>query len=149
MVVMVQSPHDRNGNHFVPCILRGRNRSALFWDLLLNPLMGSCPVEVHYILLEHPLELLLLKRQQVVQAFLPYTPQEALADGIGSGSMIRYIKNLNGTCCRYTSEAGPEFVIVIPNQVLWCLPIRGRFSQLLCDPQIGRRSRHTHVDHLP
>jgi hypothetical protein len=79
VVVMVQSTHDRNGNHFAPCILRGRNRSALFWDLLLNPLMGSCPVEVHYILLEHALELLLLKNQHVVQAFLPYTPQEALA----------------------------------------------------------------------
>ncbi len=92
--------------------------------------------------------LLLLKNQQVVQAFLPYTPQEALADGIGSGSVIRYFKNLNCTCCRYTSEAGPEFAIVLTNQVLWCLPIRRGFSQLLRDPGIRRGSRDAHVDHL-
>jgi hypothetical protein len=59
VVVMVQPTHDRKSDHLVPCILSGRNRTELFRNLLRNPLMGSCPVEVHYILLEHTLELLL------------------------------------------------------------------------------------------
>ena len=84
----------------------------------------------------------------MVQAFLSDAPQEALADGIGSGSVIRYFKNLNCTCCRYTSEAGPEFAVVITNQVLGCLSIWGRFSQLLRHPGIGRGSCHAHMDHF-
>ena len=89
VVVMVQPTHDRKSDHLVPCILSGRNRSALFRDLLPNPLMGSCLVEVRHIRIEDALELLLMEDQQMVQAFLSDTSQEALADGIGSGCMIR------------------------------------------------------------
>ena len=46
----------------------------MFRDMLPNPLMGSCLVEVHHIHIEHALQLLLLKDQQMVQAFLPHTP---------------------------------------------------------------------------
>jgi hypothetical protein len=110
--------------------------------------MGSCLVEVGHIHIEHPLELLLLEDQQVVQTFLPYTPQEALADGIGSGCMLGRFENLNCTCRRHTSEQGPKFAIVIPNQELWRLSIRRGFPQVLCDPGIGRGSRDAYVDHL-
>ena len=40
----------------------------------MDPLMRSCPVEVHHILIEHALELLLAEDQQMVKAFLPHTP---------------------------------------------------------------------------
>ena len=40
-VVMVESTHDRKSNHFAPCILRGRNRSAPFRYPLRNPLVRS------------------------------------------------------------------------------------------------------------
>ena len=60
----------------------------LFRDLLRNPLMRSCLVEVGHIRIEHVLELLLLKDQQVVEAFLPHTPHEAFTDGIGAWRMI-------------------------------------------------------------
>jgi hypothetical protein len=93
--------------------------------------------------------LLLLKNQQVVQAFLPHTSGEAFADRIGSWCMNRRCENLNGTRGRHPSKTGSKFVIVITNQILGCLPIRGRFSQLLRDPDIGRRSCHAHMDHLP
>jgi hypothetical protein len=73
-VVMVQPTHDRKSDHLVPCILSGRNRATPFRDLLRNPLMRSCLVEVDHIHIEHALELLLLKDQQVIQTFLPYTP---------------------------------------------------------------------------
>jgi hypothetical protein len=69
-VVMVQPTHDWKSDHFAPSILRGRNRVALFRDLLGNPLMWSCPVEVGHIVIEGALKLLLLKDQQVVQTFL-------------------------------------------------------------------------------
>jgi hypothetical protein len=61
LIIMVQPTHDRTSNHLVPCILTARNRSTLFRDLLPNPLMGPCPVEVSHIGIEHPLELLFLK----------------------------------------------------------------------------------------
>ena len=147
-VVMVQPTHDWKSDHLVPCILSGRDRAALFGDLLPNPLMRPYLVEVHHIGIEDALELPLMQDQQVVQTFLPYTPQEALADGIGSWSLIGSFEHLNRTGCRYTSEAGPEFAVVITNQVLGCLSIWGRFSQLLRHPGIGRGSCHAHMDHF-
>src|SRR5690242_10096576 len=83
-VVMVQPTHDWKSDHLVPCIQRGRNRSVLFWNLLRDPLMGSCPVEVPHIVIEHALELLFMEDQQMVEAFLSDAPQEALADRISS-----------------------------------------------------------------
>src|SRR5512135_358024 len=73
-VVMVQPTHDRKCDHLVPCILRGKNRSEPFRNLLLDALMWSCLIEVPHIRIEHTLELLLLKNQQVVQTFLSDTP---------------------------------------------------------------------------
>jgi hypothetical protein len=43
-----------------------------------------CPVEVHHVLSEHALELLLAEDQQVVQAFLSAAPHIAFADRIGA-----------------------------------------------------------------
>src|SRR5215472_2850637 len=88
LIVMVQSTHDRKSHYLVACILRGRNRSEPFRDLLRNPLMGLCLVEVGHIASEHVLELLLLHDQQMVQAFLPHTSQEAFTDRIGSRGVI-------------------------------------------------------------
>jgi hypothetical protein len=61
LVVMVEPTHSRNSDHLVPCLMRGRSRSARFRKLLPYPLMRSCPVEVRYILIEHALELPLVK----------------------------------------------------------------------------------------
>jgi len=90
--------------------------------------MRSCLLEVHHMRIEYALELPLMKNQQMVEACLPHTPQEALTDRIGSGSVIRCFKNLNSTRCRRTSETGPKFTLVITDQILWCLPIWRGFS---------------------
>jgi hypothetical protein len=79
---------------------------------------------------QHALELLLLKNQQMVEAFLPDAPQKAFADRIGSGSVIRGLENLNRTRGRYPSKGRPKFGVVITNQILECLSIGGRFSEL-------------------
>jgi hypothetical protein len=57
--------------------------------------MRSCLVEVRYIRIEDALELPLMKEQQVVKAFLPHTPGEALTDCIRSGSVIRGLEDFN------------------------------------------------------
>ena len=62
--------------------------------------MGPCLIEVGHISIEDALELPLVKNQQVVQTFLPHTPQEPLADRIGSGSVIRGLENLDA-CAGY------------------------------------------------
>ena len=93
----------------------------------MDPLMRSSVVEVCHILIEHALELPLVKDQDMIKAFLSHTPHEAFADRIGSWSMIGCFENLNRTCCSYTSEAGPKFAIIITNQILRPLPIRGGF----------------------
>ena len=80
---MVQPSHDWKSDHLVACILRGRNRSALYRDLLPNPLMRSCLVEVDHIGIEHALELPLMQDQKVIETYLPHAPQEALTDRIG------------------------------------------------------------------
>src|SRR5947209_3563325 len=95
------------------------------------------------------LVLLLVKDQQVVEAFLPHTPQEAFADRIGSWCVKGRFENLNRTRCRHASKAKPTFAIVITNQILWRLPIRCGFSELLRGPKIGGRSCHADVNHLP
>ena len=108
--------------------------------------MRPCLVEVHDIGIEHALELLLLKNQQMVQAFLSNAPQEPLTDGIGSWRMIGGFEQLDVTCLRHTGKARPEFAIVITNEIFRSLTIGSRFSQLLGDPGIGRRACHTHMD---
>ena len=59
--------------------------------------MRSSPIEVGDIAIEHALELFLLNNQQMIQAFLSDAPQEALADRIGSWSVIRRFENLDTT----------------------------------------------------
>src|SRR6266566_7478227 len=93
--------------------------------------MRSCLVEVGHIRIEHALELLLLKDQQVVEAFLPHTPHEAFTDGIGAWRMIGGFENLDATCPRHPSKARSEFAIVITDQIFRHLPIGSRFPELL------------------
>jgi hypothetical protein len=135
MVVMVESTHDRKSDDLVAYNLRRRNRPEPFRNLLLDPLMRSCLVEVGHIGIEHALELLLLNNQQMIQAFLSDAPQEALTDRIGSGRMNRRFQDLDAAGCGHTSEARPKFGIVIPNQVLGRVPIRSRFSQRYARPR--------------
>ena len=114
----------------------------------MDPLMRSSMVEVCHILIEHALELPLVKDQDMIKAFLSHTSQEAFADRIGSWRMIRRFENLNRTRCRHASKARPKFAIVITNQILRRLPIRGSFSEVLRDPGIGRRSGDSDMDYL-
>ncbi len=148
LVVMVEPSHDRNSRHLGSCRLRGTRRSTRFRNLLLKTLMGSCPVEIDHIPIEHAAHAASRQGSRGGEAhscrtLLKQRSQIALA----RASMIRYSENLNRARCRHTSETRPKFVLVITDQKSRCLPIRGGFAQLLRDPGIARRARHAHVDH--
>src|SRR5262249_25022532 len=98
-------------DHLLACVMRGKRWLARFRDLLPNALMRPCLVEVGYIFIQHALELLLLKDQQVVQALLPDAPQIAFADRIGSWGMIRRFQDLDAACFRHTSKARAKFAV--------------------------------------
>jgi len=70
-----------------------------------------------------------MQDQQVVQACLPDTPQEALADGIGPRRMNRRCEDLDRARFRHTSKTRSKLAIVIANQILGCLSIRGGFAR--------------------
>jgi hypothetical protein len=97
--------------------------------------------------MEHALELLLAEDQQVVQACLSDAPQIAFADGIGSWCMNGDFEHLNPTGGRHASKARPKRALVLTNQIRGCLPIWGRFSELLRHPGIGQGSCHADMDH--
>ena len=54
--------------------------STWFGELLLNTLIGLCPVKVCYITSKYRLELLLVEDQQVFQAFLADTPRNQASE---------------------------------------------------------------------
>lgn len=111
--------------------------------------MRSGLIEVHRICIEKPGELLLLEDEEVIQAFSPHAAQKTFTDCIRLGSSIRRPKDLDAAGCCYTCKILAEFADIIPDEIIWCLPIRCCFSELLCHPRIGGRSRHTHVNDLP
>ena len=84
----------------------------------------------------------------MVEALLSYTPHEAFADRIGSGSVIWGLEQLDATGRRHSQETGSKFAVVITDQIVGSLSIWGGFSQLLRHPGISWRSCHADMDHL-
>ena len=123
-IIMVKSTEHRESYNFILCILRARNHVALFRYPLCNSLMRSCLVEVAYIGIEHPMQLLLLNDQQVIEAFLSDTPHETFADRVGSWRMKRCFQNSNAAGRCDSSEVGTKLAIIIMNEVVRCLSIR-------------------------
>ncbi len=105
-------------------------------------------IKVQDIVIEKPLELLLMKDQIVIQAFSSHAPQKTLTDCIGLRGSIRRSKHLDATGGCHSGKIRPEFLVIIPDEVLGDLPIRSRFPQLLRHPEIRRRTCHIHMDHL-
>jgi hypothetical protein len=135
-VVMVQPTHYWKSDHLVTCILSGRNRSALYRDLLPNPLMGPCQVarrpHTHS---ERGSCCFSCKINRWVEAFLSYISQKTLTDGIGLGSMNRRFEQLNATGRRNSADTGSILTVVITDQILGCLPIRCRFPERYAPPR--------------
>ena len=147
-IVMMEPTQDREGEDLAAFGIWWHWPSLWLWNLLLDPLMRPGSVEVVHIRVEHPVELLLMEDEQMIEALTSYTSQEPLTDGIRSRSVIRSFENLDVTCFRNPREAQPKLAIVIPNEILRTRSIGGGFPQLLCSPSVGGRARHTYVDHF-
>src|SRR5690348_3669103 len=93
------------------------------------------------------MQLLLMEDQQVVKALSSHTPQKSFTDGIGSWRTIGRCESLDAARCCHSSETRAKLVIIIANEILRCVSIGSRLSQLLCGPSVGRRPCHTDVDH--
>jgi hypothetical protein len=102
--------------------------------------MWSGLIEVQDIGVEHPLKLLLMQDEQVIETLAPHTPQKALADGIRSRGVIRCCEYLDATRLGNPREAHPKRAIVITDEILRPYTIGGGFSQLLCGPRVAGRS---------
>ena len=114
--------------------------------MLLEALMGSCLVEVGHIGSEHAREVPLMQNQQVVQTCLPDTPGEALADRMGSGSLIRGLEKPDATGRRYPEETGSKLTVVITKQIRGCLPIRRGFPNRYARPRGRLEIVSAHLD---
>jgi len=53
--------------------MRGSRRHREFWNLLLDALMGSCPIEILDVRAQDTMQLLLTEDQYVIQALSPNT----------------------------------------------------------------------------
>ena len=146
-VIMMLATQNGEREDLAICVICWHWPSLRFWNLLPDALMRPGSVEIVHIGVEHSVELLLLQDEQMIEALAPHAPQKALADGIGSGSVIRGVENLNRTHCGHTSETGPKFPIVITDQMLRHLPKWRGFAQLLRHPGIGRRPCGADMDH--
>jgi hypothetical protein len=109
--------------------------------------MGSGSVEGVDIGIEHPVELLLLQDEQMIEAFTPHASQKALADGIGSRGVIRYIEHLDATRQRNPREVHSKRAIVITDEVFGSLSTCRDFPKLLSSPRVGGTARDADMDH--
>ena len=116
-IVMVQTSEDGKSYHLGSGLRSDTRWSSGVWNLLLDALMGSCLVEVGHIRLEDALELPLLEDEQVIEALMPHTAQEALTDRISARRMNRRFQYLDAAGCGHARETGRKFAIVISNQI--------------------------------
>ena len=105
-------------------------------------------IEVEQIRMKHPVELLLMQDEQVIETLAPHTSQKPLTDGIRARGVRRSFKNLNVTRLSNPSEAHTKLAIVITDEVPRPHTKGGGFPKLLCSPSVGGISCHADVDHF-
>ena len=120
-----------------------------FGNLLRDPLMGSSSIERLDRGVEHPLELLLMQDEHMVEALAVHTSQKAFTERIGSWGVIRWCEHLDATRVHNTGEGRPKRAIVIPQKVFRPLSIRRSFPKLLRGPRVSGRAYHSDMDHSP
>jgi len=81
---MMEPTQDWEGEDLATCLMCRHCSGFLLRNLLMDALMRPGSVEVVYICVEHPVELLLLQDEQMIESLMPHTAQEAFTDRIGS-----------------------------------------------------------------
>ncbi len=92
-LVMMEPTQDREGEDLAAFGIWWHWPSLWLWNLLLDPLMRLGSVAVVHIRVEHPVELLLMEDEQMIEALTSHTSQEPLTDGIRSRGVIRSCEN--------------------------------------------------------
>ena len=101
-----------------------------------------------YIGIEDALELPLMQDQQVIEALMLDTAEEALTNGIGTRGVIGCFENLDATCLGNPCEGHPKLAIIITDEILRTRAIGGGLPKLLRRPSVGGRSCHADMDHF-
>ena len=148
-VLVVQPTQNRNRGNAIPILTWWNEGNFSFGNLLVNPLMWPCPIEIHNIGTQDTMQLLLVEDQHMVKTLSSDTSQESFTDGIGSWSVIRCFEYLDATCYCHSSETVAKLAIIIANEIPGGLSIGSRLPQLLCGPSVGRKLCHTNMDDLP
>ena len=142
----MQAAQNREGDDLATCMLYWHGSGFLLRNLLSDPLMRSCLVKVVDIGSQHPLELLLLQDEQVIETLATYTAQKAFTDGIGPWGVVGRFEDLDAAGCGHTRETGSKFAITITDEILRRLSKGSRFPQLLRGPDVGWRASDPHMD---
>jgi hypothetical protein len=145
-IVTMQAAQNREGDDLATCMLYWHRSGFLLRNLLSDPLMRSCLVKVVDIGSQHPLELLLLEDEQVIETLATHTAQKPFTDRIGPWGVVGRFEYLDAAGCGHARKTGFKLAITITDEILRCLSIGSRFPQLLRRPGIGRRASDPHMD---
>jgi len=107
------------------------------------------PVEIRDVFAEHAGQMPLAEDEDVVQALTAHAPQEPLAGGIRPRRARGRAQDADAAARGDLRERGPEFAVVVADQVPRALVERRGLAQLLGDPGIRRVARRAHVDDPP
>jgi hypothetical protein len=100
-----------------------------------------------HIRVEHPLKLLLMHDEQVIETLAPDTTEEPLTDGIRARSVRRCSEHLDVTRLGNPREAQPKLAIVITDEVFGPLSKCRGFPKLLCSPRVGGAACDADMDY--
>ena len=67
-------------------------------------------IKVHHVGVEYALALLLMRDEQMIEAFTSHTTEEALTDSVGSRGVIRRLEQLDATGLGNPSEGHPNLL---------------------------------------
>ena len=115
MVLVVEATQDGDRDDRAIGIPRPAGRVRRGRHALAEPLMGPGVVEVPDVLAQDAAQVPLAEDQDVVEAFPPDAPEEALADGVGP-RRARRAQGPDAADRGDPSDVGPELPVVVGDQ---------------------------------
>ena len=117
-------------------------------DALADPLVRTAGVEVLHPFGQDPTKVILAEDQDVIEALASQGAEKSLTDGVQVGRLRRDRDDVDARAVGSGGKVAPKLPVVVSDQEPWRLVVRGRLSQLLGDPGIGRDARDVDVENL-
>src|SRR5688572_22649055 len=111
--------------------------------------MRARTIEIPYVLLEDMSEMRFAHEQDMIEAFPPHAPQQALTDRVRTWCPDRRPQHRDAAASRQRLEARPVLRVVVPDQKCRRSPKGRCLAQLLRDPGISWRPRDANVHDAP